>query len=559
MKKKITLCLVAIIAIIAVIIAVVAIYRPGSLKETFTRRAQIDEPYFGYINLKQLATKGAFEQYFDENNRKMLASMASAEISDKAMADHASAIITDFSASGLNFEQPAYTYIDKDNNQVIVIEVLDIAKVDKTMELVAYLYAESNDHTLQIQHDGDNRTTQIDNALLGYNTTRLAVAFNDSNDVSDTILIDALERPLADLSLFDDYDVAAYVHLGKVVDIARGELEAQKGEYLKLAEQDSANYYYDDQIASIDEMLVQINDIAQHVNENSYGILSLTFDAGRATINAYTQNVDSLPTNGITKHVSNDHLRYVDISAPIVANIGLNGEKFVEVADLILQSRYFTESEYNTNDVNMVIAIVRDVFKSIDGDLTIAVENLEGSYASYYGNASLRNVAASVMVDVKDNYIISNLGQFAGGFLRREDSTHFSGGFGGFNITLGQDDNVFHAGINSPYTVRGEAATDAEWFHNINESMGYMVVDVENLMACSYIAAANKALINDLDSEYVDMYKKCVDVCNYIYLSQTEPAAYEFVIVFDNSEANALKQITDIVMPHLMKQMMANM
>lgn len=559
MKKKSSITLIVIIAIVAFAVAAFMIFCPCS-KDKEPGRAEINEPYFGYINLEQLATKGAFDRYFDANNRKMLASMASANIEDKAMADHATAIITDFSASGLNIKQPAYGYVDAKDNGVVIIEVADIEKVDKSIELLSYLGTKNNSLPINIQRNGDDRIVELDGFMLGYNTSRLAVVFNEYGEALNDVLIDALQRPLTDLSLFGDADIATYVHFGKILENTRGKLEEQKAESLKLIETDpDGAYYYTRKIEEIDAVLTQFDDFAQYTNENSYGIVALTFDAGRATIDTYSPETDSLPTKDITKLVNNKHLSYIDATAPIVANLGLNGEKFVEFADLFLQSSYFLESEYNTNEINMVIAVARDVFKSIDGDLTIAVENLEGSYKSYYGRAGLKNAAATIMVDVKDEYIISNLSQFAGSFLRRQDSTHYSGGFGGFNITLGQDDNVFHAGINSPYVVRTESADTAEWFNDVEESYGYLVVDVENLMNCSYIAAANQALISDMNSESADVYNKFVDICDYVYMSQSAPTTGELVIVLDDKQTNALQQIADIVMPIIMRELFANM
>ena len=78
-------------------------------------------------------------------------------------------------------------------------------------------------------------------------------------------------------------------------------------------------------------------------------------------------------------------------------------------------------------------------------------------------------------------------------------------------------------------------------------------------MNCSYIAAANQALVSDMNSESADVYNKFVDICDYVYMSQSAPTAGELVIVLDDKQTNALQQIADIVMPIIVRELFANM
>ena len=215
----------------------------------------------------------------------------------------------------------------------------------------------------------------------------------------------------------------------------------------------------------------------------------------------------------------------------------------------------------------MIAGIACDAIESIDGDLTLAVEDIEGKYDSYYdsfydeyhANASLQSVSASAIIDVRDDYIISNLGQFIGGFLHRQDNRHYSGSFSGLDISIGQDDNVFHAGINTTYTLKHDSAADAEWFPYVENSLSYVVVDIDNLMDYSYIKAANKMLMNDMDSVTRDVYAQYIELCDYAYISQPNLTEMEVVITLKDDDTNALKQIVDVIMPVLMNEIMTNM
>lgn len=569
MKKGILLCLAAIVVAAAAAFAVIKFYdgstEEQASKENIATRSDIDDLLVFYIDLDQLAAKGAFDQYLDENNRKMFATMASSSIADKSLASHASNIITDFNASGLNFKKPAYAYFNEDGNMAFVVEVKDVANVDKTVELLSFLYQQEEGEPLPVERNGKNRIIDLGGeAMFGYNATRFVVATNTESYDAQAAVLDALKRPLSNLTIFGNSDVAFFVNCDKGFNMARTFLENTKAEYEELALEDE---YFESSVMEMEQAMSLINTYSGMIKKGANAIVSLTFDPGRATLSAKVSGLDTSEFEDIAKRTNNKHLNYISDDAAIVANIGINGKKYAEILNLVLTSDYFTNSEYNTNEVNMIAGIACDAIKSINGDLTIAVEDIQGKYTSdydsyddeYYSSVNVTGVSASAMIDVDDSYIISNLGQFAGGFLSRQDSNHYYGSFSGLNITLGQDNNVLHAGINTTYDRKANSAANANWIPSVENSLSYIVVDIDNLMGYSYIQAANKEMMEDMDFIERDIYSKYIDIFDYAYVSQMSTNETEVVIVLDDKQTNALKQIVDVVMPTLSSLMMQNM
>ena len=564
--KKWTFISLGIIAAVVATFAIVKLCSNGDASdEQVSQRNISDNLVVAYVNIDQLAAKGAFDQQIDASNRKMFATVMSSAIAERSHGDHASSIITDLSTAGLDLKEPAYAYYDEMENLVVAAKVKDAANVDKTFALLSFILEQDGGEPLAIEHDGANRIIRLDNDVItAYNEKHIVVATNSSQEVSKEVVIDALRRPINDLSIFGDSDIALYANYYRGMTLLREVLENTKAEYELMAAEDP---YYDDSIVEIDEILAMIDKYAAYVKEDANALISLTFDPGRVTLNAKVNGIETSEFEDIAKRTNNKHLEYISEDAAIIANIGMNGKRYAEIIDLILSSKSFTESEYNTFEVNMIAGIACDAIESIDGDLTLAVENIEGKYDSYYdsfydeyhANASLQSVSASAIIDVRDDYIISNLGQFIGGFLHRQDSRHYYGSFSGFDISIGQDDNVFHAGINTTYTLKHDSAADAEWFPYVENSLSYVVVDIDNLMDYSYIKAANKMLMNDMDSVTRDVYAQYIELCDYAYISQPNLTEMEVVITLKDDETNALKQIVDVIMPVLMSEIMINM
>ena len=573
MKKGIILCLSAIAVAAVAAFAVITIYDAGlfsgSNKGKIEARTALNELVVGYINIDQLVTKGAFDDYFNESNRKMAATAITSEIEDKAIADHITAIFKDPNASGINFKKPVYFYVEETGNVIFVLEVKDVAKVDKTFELLSQLAEEQGGESLDIERDGNNRIIDTDEeAIIGYNKSRFIVVVSEDEYMVEDALYNALKKPLADLSIFGKSDIAGYVNYEKMMALVRPMIEEERDQYLEYIEEEPYYAdYYQDELDQMNYILAQFDETKKYMSKNANAVVSLTFDPGRATFKTEVNGIDASLYGDLIKRPNNAHLKYISADAPFVMNAALNGKKLVEVLDTVLESDIFANSELNTNEFNMVMAIARDALKSIDGDITIAVEDLEGRYDSYYddwyeewrGEPVFDSASAAIMIDVNDDYIISNLGQYAGAILSRKDSTHFSGNLEGFDVTLGQDDGVLHAGITAPYTTKAKSATDTDWFKDVKDAMSFIVLDIEKFLECSLIDAGYQDIINNMDSQEIGLFNTCIKACDYAYISAKDMTTSEIVLVLDDKKTNSLKQVTDLFMPMLMQEVMLNM
>ena len=115
--KKILLIILSVVVVAAG--ATVAVLSTN--KSTFVQRDKIEDTLFCYINLDQLAKKGAFEKYITPEQRKMWASMATANVENQEIAAHIESIITNFNNSGIDFTKPLYAYADEVHEAFVVV------------------------------------------------------------------------------------------------------------------------------------------------------------------------------------------------------------------------------------------------------------------------------------------------------------------------------------------------------------------------------------------------------------------------------------------------------
>ena len=158
------------------------------------------------------------------------------------------------------------------------------------------------------------------------------------------------------------------------------------------------------------------------------------------------------------------------------------------------------------------------------------------------------------MSDVTDTYIISNIAQFAGGFLRKVDATHYKLSLMGYNFSMGQDEGLFHLGVNATPGVQTPSALDTEWAKDVEGALGYVVVNVDALMDSKFMQSTNTYIKKQLLEEYRELYNSATEMISYVYASVDSLDSAEVVVVFDNKDVNALEQINALVLPQLMKE-----
>jgi hypothetical protein len=215
-----------------------------------------------------------------------------------------------------------------------------------------------------------------------------------------------------------------------------------------------------------------------------------------------------------------------------------------------------------TNEVNMFVSIACDALSTINGGVTLALEEVSGEIKQRYDyywdeysvEPSINNVKAMLMADVSDTYIISNIAQFAGGFLNRVDATHYTLRLLNYNFSMGQDENLFHLGVNMSPGIQPPSALEAEWSKDVEGAIGYMVVNVDALMSGGFMRSVNKYISNNILEEYRGLYDDATEAVSYICLSADSLESAELVVAFDDKGVNALEQINGLVLPVLVRE-----
>ena len=203
----------------------------------------------------------------------------------------------------------------------------------------------------------------------------------------------------------------------------------------------------------------------------------------------------------------------------------------------------------------MVIAIALDALETINGDVTLALKSLEGEYKEYidyyWGDVAYRpivsNVSGALMADVTDTYIISNVGQFTSGLLRKAGNNHYVGELGDYNVSLIQRDNLLFAGLNTAMEEAKAPASKARWIKDIEGSVAYMVIDVDNLMKSSFVEAVSKVWVENMD--YPQLYTQLTNMLSYAYLTIYSNGSSDLVFVMDDASTNSLEQLNDVLLP----------
>jgi hypothetical protein len=215
----------------------------------------------------------------------------------------------------------------------------------------------------------------------------------------------------------------------------------------------------------------------------------------------------------------------------------------------------------------MVIAVLCDAIESINGEVTAAVESIDGQMReriNYFSGTIehdpvLNSISAAVMMDVTDNYIITNVGQFAMGLLRKVDQNKYVGQFSNYAITLEQEDTLLFGGVNMQREIDANPASEAKWAKDVANSYFYWVLDVDNMLANDFINSCNEMIIKKIDYGYREMYTSLTQILSYIYNASPEALQNETVIVFDDKQTNSLEQLTDAIMPVVMREINNNM
>lgn len=523
---------ILIIAILAIAICVTATI--FTLRKTTAEpaRDKVDALCFYYLNLDQIAKKGAFDTHFSAEQRKLIASTLKTEVENPEMAQQLESIITDINNSGIYFTKPIYCYMDSiESGYVCVAEVLSDNQIDESLKLLSALYG--IDINLE-EIDGIHYAKWL-NIAIGYTDDRFIAVVNSKN--SDATLAEALTKNLADLTIFGESDMASYINLNKALNAIETSLN------------EPTNATTTTQIQQL------IADFRTRLTPEANILTTATFESGRATIDQRINGADLSGYSDFFFKGQNNHLNYIDNNAIAIANLSINGIKLAELFNEIINNEAVRRYVNFGNEMAIYFAVANDVMESIKGDVTIALETLDGKIVEkvdyYWGGTqlvpSISNLKASVMVDVADSYIISNIPYFTMGLLRKVGDNHYNTKLGNYNFTFQQNEfGLLFAGVNTKLEPATAPVTEKTWAAELENSLGYIVVDFDNLTASTFIESACKNL---LDSEIYALYSAFTPMLSYGYIAIMEHNHNQAVISFDNQQENALKQLSDLILP----------
>ncbi len=555
MRKR---SLLAILAAVVLCVSGVIVACSTNDKSADDGKIVLDDTVVAYINLDQLGDKSAINEILTDGNRSLLATLLAAECESPEWTEYTEELLSNLSASGLDTKTPVYCYYDVKDAEyaeeefVVVAKVADANKVDRFVEYFSDLTGDN----IEVIKDGDTRKFETEDGMLcAYNAKRfVAVASNEYFEDSDTILNRAFERPEADLSAYAKYDCAVSVNLNEVVALQCESKQRELDEAHEYLETEVEEWEYEwvmYEIQWLEDELKTFKALQEQVEKDARAMLGLSFKAGRVVAELSADGIKS--KYKLDRKVSNDHLAYVDDDVMAVLNLGVNGEMLSKVLSENVTPDYADMLGLSRNEFNIYFGILCDAIKSINGDVTLALNDIKGSvYAS--GGYYVNSVDAILAMDVADDYIISNVAQFGEGFLNNYGNNTYGLTYAGLNFKLGQVDNVLFATVNDEFKQQDNSAKRSAWASDIEESYGYVVVDVNNMMDNHIVSNLYRQEMRGFDSTTAGYINNFVDSCSYAYFTINSPQSVQLVLVFEDKQTNSLEQIVRQLAPVVIRE-----
>ena len=566
MKKSLLFSILAIVAAVAIgaTIYFVSTSKDSEDAKLSELRTNIDDLAVFYVNVKQLDEKGAFDKHITPENRRLMATAMKAGCDDSAVGAHIASIIEDLNNTGINLDLPIYGCVNKNADVAFIATVADVEKLDKSIEAISYMLEMDDQEPIVVVTEGDTRSFTYEEFAVTYNDTQIAVA-PIVNDYDTTIAYaaESLNRSMEQLAIFGQSDMATYVNLEMFLSTIIDSLNRNNDMYREwIAEDDNYAGYWEDSIAQNEKNIAMLESYKKELKENANAVMSLTFNPGSAIIDIKTDLGETLTAQyeDVYLRTSNEHLKYFSNDVLALMNYGINGNNIATMISTLLEDPNFKEminAEVDSNEFNMIMAIAADVIKSINGDFTIGVEDISGQMAErynyywdeYYTKPEFHSIEAACLVDVADKYIISNVGQFGAGIFTREGTDSYSASLEGFDFTICQENNLLFASVNMPFAAKERTAAERPWAEKIDNSLSYMILDIDNIMKNDFIKLLSDELKEEMDYDVRDIYQRAVDMVSYSYFVVNDVTTVEFGIIFDDKRTNALEQITNLLLP----------
>lgn len=554
--KKILFYLFAMVASCAIILT--------SCSKKEEAPAPIEDSVFVYVNLNQLIQKGAFEEFITPDNRRLVATALSSQIERIEYAEALSSIVQDLNTTGIDFSGIAYAYLCDDlKSLAIVANILDTAQLNSTISLLSYLLVESGEDALDIRVSGDISTFNYNDATVAYNDSRIAIILSDDEN-SENFAVEAITRDKSDTSIFGADDIAMLINYERLISLANSEIEIRTTELNNQLDKGEISHTdYTEGVEWVNRLREIVDGYQSNFSAGAKSIISANFDQGIAKLSCRNEGINYGEYATLFKSTNSTHLANLSSDAYAVMGLGVNGKTLSEFVRTRLSKEFLSSIGINpTNELNMILSIACDALSTIDGGVTLALDSIDGkikrSYNYYWDEYSttpeIKSIEAMLMVDVLDTYIINNIAQFAGMFLKKVDPMHYTLRLMNYNLSMGQDNNLLHLGVNMTPEEQTPSALDSLWAKDVEGSIGYIAVNIDALAGSEFMRSINKIITNNIIKEYQSIYTDSMEAVEYIYASAESLDFVEIAVVFNDKSTNALKQINKIVLPVVVNQ-----
>lgn len=521
--KKLLYALLAVVITAAVATAVIfTLNKKGETAENKGSEKPFSETALLLIDLKQLVEKSEFAALLEPEQRQLYATLLASQTETEADAEYIRTIAEDFTKLGLSIETPAYGYLSTISEDAvegaIVVDVANAKDIDTFIDFLS-----RNGAAMNIERKGNTRHITSEEfgseVAIGYNDDRFVIALSSIRNGQE-MLAEAFKTATPNFVAFEGRDIAMYLDLNTLLNIVDEELRKESFD--------------------VEAELAQFNEVRKQFGKNASLITGLTFDSGRITLDITALDINAAQNNP-AKVVSNKHLAYIPYDTFAVANIGVNGANLSTILSEVLTPDLAEQFGISRNEFNAMKEIARGALGSIDGDITLAVNRINGSLYN-----STPYIVADVLVDVRDRYIISNVGMFAQGFATQEYEDAYVASLDNYNdIYFGQQDNILYAALNNLPEELPNSATTARWAKELNNCYGYVLVDIVNLLKQSFIESAMSELYYEIGPDSYTIFSNILNMFDYALLINRSTSRSELSIVLSDKQTNSLKQIVD--------------
>lgn len=496
----------------------------------------IEQTYMAaMIDVEQIIEKSGLNPM-----RPLIADQLAKEINNEDAAAYMRSVVMDLNKTGIDFNSPILCVVEPSNDDggMYAYFIAKVANI-KDLNFLVEIYDKSMGGETYQKGDIHYIDMSSNGYICGYDSKHIVIATMRPHTDSDEMVKCLLDKPSYDLSLLENNDMALYVNLGKMIE------DIHK---MPMLQEDTKAMY------------IALDDICE---EDASALYAINFEAGKATMTIDTKGIQNL--DGRTNPYTGKHLEMLPSNTLAVASSRIDGAFISKFVEQVMEYPAFAdEFGANRNDINTAKNIITGALLSINGDMTIALTEIDGNvntsieYDAYWDEyrtssyPQLSNIEAIALIDVKDDYILDNILQFGGNYLENISDDNYYINFQGEEAYLGQQGDLFYFGVNTTPQKENHSLAQARWIGDVKDSAAYLVLDIDNFMRNSFF---NELLTYAFEEEFGDQeYEILYDILkksDYASATVNEQGTHaQITWVMKDKHTNALQQVITPILTH---------